>query len=448
MRSTKGSGKGIRMLRRLVVCLVVAAFAASISVMPALADLSFANAAFQRTWLRTDEPVAQLKVSRTWMWGPSPNTGALSEPYVEAPGGQRTVQYFDKSRMEDNSYRASAPWDVTNGLLAEELITGRMQFGDTLFRQFAPAQVNVAGDANDPNGPTYATFNALMGQSAVPNGALVTQTVARSGQVGDDPTTASYQVTAQDVGAPTHHTVASVFWQFMTSTGLVMQDGQLVQGPLFLNPFYATGYPLTEAYWTTVLVGGVSKPVLVQVFERRVLTYTPSNPAGWQVEAGNVGQHYYTWRYQVLGNPGPSEGGSGTTFGDGVHQVGKDIQPGIYRNSDSSQGCYWQRLSGTSDTGDDVLAYDLVTIRAIVQILPTDVAFSSEHCGTWVKDPSPITSSPTAPFQDGMYFVGTEVGPGLWQNSDSSQECYWARLSGFTGDLNDIIDNNFSSDIQ
>jgi len=41
----------------------------------------------------------------------------------------------------------------------------------------------------------------------------------------------------------------------------------------------------------------VSRQVLVQVFERRVLTYTPANPSGWQVEAGNVGQHYYTWRY-------------------------------------------------------------------------------------------------------------------------------------------------------
>jgi len=35
----------------------------------------------------------------------------------------------------------------------------------------------------------------------------------------------------------------------------------------------------------------------VQVFERRVLTYTPGNPPGWDVEAGNVGLHYYEWRY-------------------------------------------------------------------------------------------------------------------------------------------------------
>jgi hypothetical protein len=30
------------------------------------------------------------------------------------------------------------------------------------------------------------------------------------------------------------------------------------------------------------------------------LTYTPGNPAGWQVEAGNVGQHYFQWRYGDL----------------------------------------------------------------------------------------------------------------------------------------------------
>jgi hypothetical protein len=31
-----------------------------------------------------------------------------------------------------------------------------------------------------------------------------------------------------------------------------------------------------------------------------VLTYTPGNSVGWQVEAGNVGQHYYRWRYELI----------------------------------------------------------------------------------------------------------------------------------------------------
>jgi hypothetical protein len=37
--------------------------------------------------------------------------------------------------------------------------------------------------------------------------------------------------------------------------------------------------------------------VLVQLFERRILTYTPGNPRGFEVEMGNVGQHYHRWRY-------------------------------------------------------------------------------------------------------------------------------------------------------
>jgi hypothetical protein len=39
--------------------------------------------------------------------------------------------------------------------------------------------------------------------------------------------------------------------------------------------------------------------VLIQLFERRTLTYTPANPSGFQVEMGNVGQHYYSWRYGI-----------------------------------------------------------------------------------------------------------------------------------------------------
>lgn len=266
----------------------------------------FASPVFQATWARTDLPVAVGQVDRTWMWGSLPNTPALHEAYAQAPGGVRTVQYFDKTRMEDNSFRASPPWDVSNGLLAEELITGRMQFGDTSFRQFQPAAVNIAGDPDDPTGPTYASFNRLMGYQPIPTGWAITQTVDRAGNVGDDPSLAAYGVTAaHNVNVPgINHTVASVFWDFMNSSGPISINDQLSSGPLFPNPFYATGYPITEAYWAVVQVNGVRQQVLTQVFERRVLTYTPDNPAGWQVEAGNVGLHYYTWRYQLLGNPG------------------------------------------------------------------------------------------------------------------------------------------------
>ena len=48
-------------------------------------------------------------------------------------------------------------------------------------------------------------------------------------------------------------------------------------------------------------IAGKEQPVLFQVFERRVLTYNPANPAAFRVEMGNVGQHYFRWRYAHLG---------------------------------------------------------------------------------------------------------------------------------------------------
>ena len=89
----------------------------------------------------------------------------------------------------------------------------------------------------------------------------------------------------------------------MTSSGIV--DGGAVE-PLFRSPFYATGLPLTEAYWSTVRVGGQPRTVLIQVFERRALTYTPGNPAGFTVEAGNVGLQYRAWRAFLATPPTPT----------------------------------------------------------------------------------------------------------------------------------------------
>jgi hypothetical protein len=37
--------------------------------------------------------------------------------------------------------------------------------------------------------------------------------------------------------------------------------------------------------------------VLVQLYERRTLTFTPGNPVPWRIEIGNAGLQYKTWRY-------------------------------------------------------------------------------------------------------------------------------------------------------
>jgi hypothetical protein len=260
----------------------------------------FANPAFQRVWERTDEPVESGAVSRTWMWGPA-LTGGEHERYDQSPDGMRLVQYFDKSRMEITHPDAvdDGVWYVTNGLLVRELITGQQQAGDAQFVPMAPAQVNVAGDPDGTTGPTYAALGQLLDAAPAADDATLTQRVDSAGHVSDDPALASMGVTAAEhVQVPNHdHQVASVYWTFMNSSGVVYENGANTNAALFQNPFYATGYPVTEAYWATVPVGGTAKTVLLQCFERRCLTYTPDNPAGWQVEAGNVGQHYHTWRY-------------------------------------------------------------------------------------------------------------------------------------------------------
>lgn len=258
------------------------------------------NGAFERTWTRTDQPVASSAVSRTWMWGPEPNTDGMIEPYADSPNGERTVQYFDKSRMEITNPDAvdDGVWYVTNGLLVVELMTGRMQLGNNEFQQRDPAQINVAGDPGEATSPTYATFNGLQSWDARSEGELITQRVSRSGDVTDDTSLSGWDVRAARFVAETNHTVAAPFWDFMNSTGIVSENGQHINDALFQNPFYATGFPITEAYWARFTVAGTSLDILVQCFERRCLTYTPSNNEGWQVEAGNVGLHYYSWRYE------------------------------------------------------------------------------------------------------------------------------------------------------
>jgi hypothetical protein len=266
-----------------------------------------ADPAFQSTWARTDQPVLAGQANRTWMWGPEAFTGGLLEPYAEAPGGQRTIQYFDKARMEITNPNGDAGsiWYVTNGLLVVELVNGRIQVGDGAYEDRAPAVINVAGDADDAAGPTYATFGVLLDAAALPVGALVTQRVDRAGTVSDDPSLAARGVSAAVLDDVTGHAIAGPFWTFMTSSGIVWDGGGYSSAPLFENPYFATGRPISEAYWASVQVAGTARDVLIQCFERRCLTFTPENPDGWQVEAGNVGQHYYAWRYERAGTSCP-----------------------------------------------------------------------------------------------------------------------------------------------
>jgi hypothetical protein len=74
-----------------------------------------------------------------------------------------------------------------------------------------------------------------------------------------------------------------------------------------------------------------------------------------------------------------------SSFGDGVWIVGRDIQAGTYRNTDSSQLCYWERLRGFSGEFSDIIANEASEAIQTVTIKATDVGFSSIDCGIWIR---------------------------------------------------------------
>ncbi|MEZ4570081.1 MAG: hypothetical protein R2849_07090 [Thermomicrobiales bacterium] len=219
--------------RRIVRLVALAAL--GIQLVSAFAGARLAGAVapepphFERTWARVDRPVDDLLVSRSWLWGPQANTDVLTEQYVDAPGATREVQYFDKSRMEINNPAGdpASPWYVTNGLLVVELMTGRMQVGDDSFVERSPAAINVAGDAADPAGPTYQTFAALRDLPA-----LMTMRRSFSASIGTEmsamiPTAAFGATAAHRVQVPgIDHQVASPFWDFMNSSGLIYDEDE------------------------------------------------------------------------------------------------------------------------------------------------------------------------------------------------------------------------------
>ena len=249
---------------------------------PASAAAGFASPAFQVQWQAGEAITPNF-------WGPLALAhDGMPERYIEGKladgtSGMRLVQYFDKARMELTN---PATGVVTNGLLATELITGQLQTGDNTFETRQPAGVPVAGDP-DNIGPTYASINmnatTLLANTPSAAGSPTTRLLGGTGTLGiytgayaSDP---QGTITAYD--ADTQHNVPAAFSAYRTKVGLL-----------------TIGFAISEPFWSNVKVAGTQKDVLVQAFQRRVLTYTPTNPAAFQVEFGNIGQHYFTWRYQ------------------------------------------------------------------------------------------------------------------------------------------------------
>ncbi len=264
---------------------------------------SFGDTSIQKIWSRTDMPVNAGILARTWLWGPE-NFFTTREPYAEGPGGSRLVYYFDKSRMEITKPTGdpNAQFFVTNGLLVREMMRGKIQTGDGAEENRSPANVPVAGDLNNNGGtPTFASMagvSSLAGDKRIGNrtGQAVTETMAGNGQIGQNAGYTQFNVRYGYYDENLGHNIASPFWDFFQQNGPIWENGKVGNGQV-VDWVFAMGFPIGEPYWCKVRVDNQEKDVLVQAFERRIMTYTPSNGGGFQVEMGNVGLQYYKWRY-------------------------------------------------------------------------------------------------------------------------------------------------------
>src|SRR5205814_309654 len=122
-----------------------------------------------------------------------------------------------------------------------------------LVQYFDKSRMEINNPNGDPNNPFFVT-----------NGLLVIELISGRMQVGDN--------------------IPRAFWDFLNKVDLVYENGQAHNDRLNDPWYYASVLPISEPYWAQVIVGGQPRDVLIQAYERRVLTYTPVNPPAFQVE--------------------------------------------------------------------------------------------------------------------------------------------------------------------
>ncbi|MFL5734340.1 MAG: hypothetical protein ACJ78Q_14225, partial [Chloroflexia bacterium] len=235
------------------------------------------------------------------------------------------------------------------------------------------------------------------------------------------------------------HNIPNVFWSFMNQTGVVYQNGQYVTDKVF-DWVFAMGYPLTEPYWIQISVGGKDTWVVMQAYQRRILTFNPNNDPNFQVEMGNVGQAYYNYRYNQQGGPlpsataaagpsvklNPSEGPSNTTVG--VSGTGYGAYAAVVINVAAQAIAYNQSVATiAADAAGNFSAYinlpGEVATQPNVQITATGAngspalsqQFTITHSPTLAAAPMEVTSKGVVKLQGGGFTANTDLTVSAYQ---------------------------------
>ncbi len=269
-------------MKKLLLLAVVVLISVSFLPVRKSDQTTFANSMFERLWTEQSAAAGSLD-----LWGSDPLLWRV-EPYADAPDGRRIVQYFDRGRMELTP-TANGGTTVTQGLLALELTTGQIRLGSKLLQYQAPPTTAIDSGTSDTSVATYAGLSQVVQQPAIDQ------------SISNAPVDAWIDAAGTVTHAAPPSPVRAA--QYVSSTGHNLPD--VFTTYFSKNPFgqmtwvQALGYPISEPYWTTFRRDGQALPSLIQVFERRILVYTPSLSADQQITLANVGRHYYRWRYGV-----------------------------------------------------------------------------------------------------------------------------------------------------
>ncbi len=144
-----------------------------------------------------------------------------------------------------------------------------------------------------------------------------------------------------------------------------------------------------------------------------------------------------------------------TTINAGTYEVGKHIGVGLYRGTVAqrrfSSSCTWKRWrkNGELEYEAELDIHFGVGYQFYVRVLETDYKLETNCQLTRITDfTRPTTSELPNAIEPGMYLVGVEIKPGIYEGvvpTDSSY-CSWARHADFTGAYSETIDTGFHSD--